>query len=144
MFKVQNFAPTRALFGATSPFRIVTTVETDLTTTASIAVTHGLIPSSTMPQCLLRSITNDYPLPIINYCAYDSPSSTFTLRPLSNVIAGRYLLFIGNHQSSLTTDGVTFPGDTSRLSVKVALYSTGFTLISQDLAFLSMIAGIFF
>ena len=88
---------------------------------------------------MLRSVIDDYPLPIIIRCVFDT--SSYTLRPVSPILAGRYLLLIGSLYSSL--DGAPFPGDTNRLSVKVAIYSASSSLISQDLTYLSMIAGIF-
>lgn len=141
LFKTQNFVPSRLPFSAISPFRILTTIEVDLTTTASIVVIPNLIVTTALPQCMLRSVTDDYPLPIITRCIYDS--SSYTLRPVSSILSGRYMLLIGSFQSALTQDGVTFPADTNRLSVKVAIYSAGTTLISRDMAYFSMIAGKF-
>jgi hypothetical protein len=103
-----------------------------------------LPPTTTTPQCLLRSITNNYPLPILTYCLYSSASSVFQLMPVATVPAGRYMLYIANHQASLTTDGVTFLPDTSQRSVLVYVYGPGSVLYTGDQYYYAMVASIFF
>lgn len=126
-----------------SPFRIITDIERALVTTDYLRVifeTDFLVNGPI--QCTLRSITNDFQLPILTKCSYSSKS--YTMYPLSGVPIGRYMIVIATyHNDFITADGITFPANTNRVPVKVTLFnSAGFgTTTSIDRTHFAMIAG---
>lgn len=147
LFQVQPFAPTQLAIaspGTKSPLRIVTYIGATLTANSGyIQVTLGsgfALNGLTMPQCSLR-LESTYDLPIITQCSYDSTNRIFTLTPAATIsTTGRYLITIGSHQSDLTSDGVTFPTDTTRVSAKVLIYS-GSATYSIDMIYIANIAS---
>lgn len=116
-----------------SPLRISTEIESALAATDTIVITLGSSDYSagTLLVCTLRDETS-FNSPYLTKCSYDSGAKAYTLEALDAIPIGRYLIEVTNLHQDMATEGVTFPTDTSRVTVQVTVAS-----VSEDLDFLA-------
>lgn len=136
-----NSIPSHKLPSSTSPLRIFTNVKSALTSTGFIEVTLSNnafnIASNTLPLCVLYD-QSTIGFPYLTQCSYDFLNKKYTLNCLNAIsVVGRYLIEITNLQQDLALEGVNFPSDTSRVSLKVTINSATTSQISEDSTFLA-------